>query len=148
MIQVMVNNDIAPAISESRLATTVRQVLVDHGISRGEISVAIVDDSTIHELNRAHLEHDYPTDVLSFQLERTSSYLEGEIVVSWDTACRSAAEYGWSSTSVLLLYVVHGALHLVGYEDHTVQDRAVMRQQEAKYLRLAEVELSAQEPST
>jgi probable rRNA maturation factor len=144
----MVNNEIASSISESRLATTVRRVLEDHGINHGEVSVAVVDDQTIHGLNRAHLEHDYPTDVLSFLLERTSSYLEGEIVVSWDTACRSAGEYGWSSTSELILYVVHGALHLVGYEDHTEDDRALMRQQEAKYLRLADVGLSAQEPST
>ena len=68
-------------------------IVADAGVSDGTLSIAVVDDSTIHELNRQYLDHDYPTDVLSFVLEREAERLEGEIIVSLDTAARAAADY-------------------------------------------------------
>ena len=63
-----------------------RAILADAGISTGMVSVAVVDDPAIHRLNREFLQHDYPTDVLSFLLERDGEHLEGEVIVSSDTA--------------------------------------------------------------
>ena len=68
-----------------------------------------MDDRTIQQLNRQYLDHDEPTDVLSFLLEREAERLEGEIVVSRDTAACSAPAYGWTPADELLLYVIHGA---------------------------------------
>jgi probable rRNA maturation factor len=103
-------------------------------VGHAQLSIAIVDDATIHELNRRYLEHDYPTDVLSFTLERDNEHLEGEVIASAETAARSAADYGWSADDELLLYVVHGTLHLVGHDDGTPDERAVMRRLERRYL--------------
>jgi probable rRNA maturation factor len=97
------------------------------------VSVAIVDDPTIHRLNRQFLEHDYPTDVLSFALAEPPR-VEGEIIASIDTARREAAEAGWAPEDELLLYAVHGALHLVGYRDKTSAEAAVMRTAERSVL--------------
>ena len=72
--------------------------------------------------------------MLSFPLRREEGYVQGEIIVSGQTAVRSAAEYGWSAADELLLYVVHGCLHLVGYDDGTPQARAEMRARERHYL--------------
>ena len=110
-----------------------------------EISVAIVDDTTIHELNRAYLNHDYETDVLSFvlALDEDERRLEGEIIVSADTAERVAQEVGWSLQNELLLYLIHGALHLVGYDDKTPSDRHEMRAAERRYLTLMEIPIPA-----
>ena len=69
-----------------------------------ELSVAVVDDPTIHELNRQFLDHDYPTDVLSFLLERDGDALEGEVVVSADTRGPRRSN-GWPADDELLLYV-------------------------------------------
>jgi probable rRNA maturation factor len=80
------------------------------------------------------LNHDYPTDVLSFLLERNDNRLEGEIIVSADTALSAAPRYGWSAGDELLLYVIHGALHLVGYDDQTPEAQAEMRRHEAAIL--------------
>lgn len=121
-------------IDPTRLRTAVETVLSGEGISSGEISLAVVDDEAIHELNRRWLEHDEPTDVLSFVLEEADGYREGEIIVSADTALARSGEFGWSAHDELLLYVIHGALHLVGYDDKRPTDREQMRQRERFYL--------------
>ena len=86
---------------------------------KATISVAVVDDDAISELNGEFLGHQGPTDVLSFVLEQGEDFLDGEVVVSAETAQRAAAEFGWSAAEELLLYVIHGALHLAGYDDAT-----------------------------
>lgn len=123
-------------IDAAKLRTAVETVLSGAGISSGEISLAVVDDAAIHELNLRWLAHDEPTDVLSFVLEEADGYREGEIIVSADTALARAGEFGWSANDELLLYVVHGALHLVGYDDKEAADREQMRQRERFYLEM------------
>lgn len=130
----LVANRQVRSFSNTQLRDLVREVLTDHGVSEAEISVAIVDDKEIHDLNQRFLQHDYPTDVLSFVLERDGSRLEGEIVASAETAARCADEYGGSAEHELLLYVLHGTLHLVGYDDHSPADRQQMRAREQEYL--------------
>jgi len=123
-------------LEPERLASAVRRVLEDAGIERGEISLAILDDAAIRELNRRYLDHDEATDVLSFLLDRQGADLEGEIVVSADTAARSAAAYGWNAADEVLLYVIHGALHLVGHDDDVPELRLKMQDSERRYLAL------------
>jgi probable rRNA maturation factor len=120
----------------ARLRRAVQAIAADAGIERGSVSIALVDDRTIHELNRKYLEHDYPTDVLSFVLESEPGQLEGEIVVSADMAERRAAEFGWRGEDELLLYVIHGALHLVGHDDQAAETQLEMRKYESRYLAL------------
>ena len=126
----------AHAIDHARLKRAVRSVLQAAGIRSAEISIAIVDDRRMHALNRQYLDHDYPTDVLSFILERDASTgsLEGEVIVSADYAAREATRYGWTTGDELLLYVIHGCLHLVGHDDHTPEGQAAMRAAEAGHL--------------
>lgn len=121
-------------IDASRLKTAVRHILDDAPFSSAVISLAIVDDPTIHDLNRRFLDHDYATDVLSFVLESTDERLEGEVIVSADTAARLAGAWHWSPADELLLYVIHGTLHLVGYDDTTPETRQEMRAREDDYL--------------
>jgi probable rRNA maturation factor len=122
-------------VDQDQLAAAARLILEDHGPATARISIALVDDPTIHALNRQYLNHDYPTDVLSFVLEHERDFLEGEIVVSGETALNASRAYGWEATDELLLYVVHGMLHLVGFDDRTAAARAAMRRAERDYLR-------------
>jgi probable rRNA maturation factor len=122
-------------IDSERLEAAVERILQDAGLREADVSLAIVDDPTIHQINRQFLQHDYPTDVLSFLLERSEDRLEGEVIASADTAIRSAAEFGWQPADELLLYVIHGTLHLVGYDDLAPQLLAEMRERERGYLK-------------
>ena len=135
MIQVEVTNEQrSTPVEEDRVRSIVEMIIADARINDAEISIAVVDDPTIHKLNRRHLNHDYATDVLSFVLERQENHLEGEIVVSGDTAFSAAGDYGWSAEEELLLYVIHGSLHLVGFDDQTPEAREQMRALERRWL--------------
>jgi probable rRNA maturation factor len=133
--RILVANEQATlTLQESHLIAAVQAILVDSQFATAYISIAVVDDPTIHALNVQYLQHNYPTDVLSFVLEETEDRLEGELVVSTDTALREAAEAGWSPQDELLLYIIHGMLHLVGYDDHAPADQVEMYAAEAHYL--------------
>jgi probable rRNA maturation factor len=97
------------------------------------VSVAVVDDDEMQAHNQRHLQHDYPTDVLSF-LMADSPGIEGELLLSADTARREAAARGHPAYHELLLYAVHGVLHLLGFDDHTPGDRRRMRRAERETL--------------
>jgi probable rRNA maturation factor len=133
-LRVQVANETDAAVDAERIEAAVQAAFAGSAYSTATVSVAIVDDEAIHALNRQFLDHDYPTDVLSFPLEDAPPSLEGEIVVSFDTAIRCAAEAGWSAADELLLYVVHGALHLAGYRDKVQADADEMRAREAAIL--------------
>jgi probable rRNA maturation factor len=138
-LTIEINADEQPhAVNRLRLKKAVRTILRDAGIKSAEISIAIVTDARMHELNRQYLEHDYPTDVLSFVLadDKRAKSLEGEIIASSDYAAREAPRYGWTADDELLLYIIHGCLHLVGHDDTRAKLKAAMRVAEAHYLAL------------
>lgn len=93
-------------------------------------SISIVDDPTIHRLNREHLDHDWPTDVISFVFESENGNIDGEIIASIDTASRLAQQAAWPTADELLLYIIHGLLHLAGLDDINPDDCQQMREYE------------------
>lgn len=130
------NDQLTYTYDEDRLKQAVRGVLAEAGVRSGEISIAIVDDRRMHALNRQYLAHDYPTDVLSFVLDsdEAAGSLDGEIIASAEYAAREATRYGWTADDELLLYVIHGCLHLVGHDDQSPEGQAIMRAAEEKHL--------------
>jgi probable rRNA maturation factor len=131
----LVNEQSRHAVDEALLVEAANAVLRDSAYRSATISLAVVDDATIHELNRQYLNHDWPTDVLSFVLEQDETHLEGEVIISADTAAASAAEFAWPAAAEQFLYVLHGTLHLVGYGDKSPKETERMRSAEVKYLR-------------
>lgn len=122
------------AVNEIELVAAVQTVLNGSDYASANVSVAVVDDEAMHDLNRRFLGHDWPTDVLSFVLDEEHGHLEGEIIISADTAAASAGEIGWPAAAEQLLYVIHGSLHLVGYRDKTAADKKEMQAAEARFL--------------
>jgi probable rRNA maturation factor len=127
------NRQSAVALDRAMLRKAVRRVLRDADLRKARISVAVVDDDTIARLNWQYLRHRGPADVLSFVLDEGDG-LEGEVIVGAGTALRNAPRYGWAAHDELLLYVVHGALHLVGYDDLKAAARARMQKREREVL--------------
>ncbi len=134
-LEILIADEQSRPVDLKRLRSGAAQVFADAGIRGGEVSIAVVDDPTIHQINNQYLQHDYPTDVISFVFDRQGETLHGEIIVSSDTAAASCAEYGWPEADELLLYVVHGALHLVGYDDKSPEKEVLMRQAERATMR-------------
>lgn len=117
-------------ISRVLIEKCVRSVL---GNRNGEISVIFVDSRRCKTLNRTFLGHDYVTDVISFTLE-PAPRLEGEVYVNLDRARQQANEYEVKFTHEVLRLVIHGTLHLIGYDDATASKRKRMTMQEDRYL--------------
>jgi probable rRNA maturation factor len=127
------NRQKAVRVDKRSIRKVVRRILEDAGIESAEISIAIVDDAAIAKVHGEFLDDDSPTDVISFVLDASPGRLEGEVVASAETATLRAPEYDQSAEEELFLYVVHGLLHLVGYDDTTPKARKVMRAMERKY---------------
>jgi probable rRNA maturation factor len=125
----------AVAIDRGRMREIVRAVLDGENEPQAEISLAFVDNATIHNLNKRYLQHDEPTDVLSFPLsEPGAAKLSGELVIGAEVALAQARERGHDVQAELALYVIHGLLHLCGYDDHDDADVRKMRARERHYL--------------
>ena len=120
----------------ARLKDCARAVLAGEGVQEAKVSLAFVDDATIAGLNKRFLDHDGPTDVITFPYSgRGAKKLEGEVVIGVEVAQREAAERGHDANTELCLYVIHGVLHLCGYDDRSAKGAAAMRRKEREYLR-------------
>jgi probable rRNA maturation factor len=123
------------AVDRKRVREIARAVLDGEGVADAEISLAFVDNATIHTLNKRYLDHDEPTDVLSFPLsEPGAKRLAGELVIGAEVAQAQAQERGHDVQQELALYVIHGLLHLCGYDDKTDEGAQEMRGRERHYL--------------
>src|SRR5579871_1992960 len=94
-------------VDRARMRETVRAVLEGEGVADAEISLAFVDNPTIHRLNQRYLQHDEPTDVLSFPLsDPNAAKLSGELVIGVEVAREQAAQRGHDVQAELALYVI------------------------------------------
>jgi len=98
------------------------RILSDLGCHDGELSIVLLDDDDIQHLNRDHLSRDYPTNVLAFPMG--DGPLLGDVVISTETAQREANESGITLEEDLGILLVHGILHLLGYDHEGVPEEA------------------------
>lgn len=106
-----------------RVERAVEMVLAREGVADAEVSYAFLDDAAIAELNRDHLGHEGPTDVISFPLSSEGQPLVGDVYVGAEQARRQADDLGVELEEELLRLVVHGTLHVLGYEHPEGEDR-------------------------
>lgn len=122
-------------IDRGKMRETARAVLEGEGVADAAVSLAFVDNPTIHALNKRHLDHDEPTDVLSFPYSAPNAKkLQGELVIGVEVAKAQAESRGHDLQAELALYVIHGLLHLCGHEDKTEAGAKAMREREQHYL--------------
>ena len=133
--------DEIPAAFDERIDAIVHAATSHRGFSTGRIGVCVTTDDEIREINVRHLDHDYATDVISFPYLCQSPRVEGELVVSLETAVRESASVGWDWESELTLYIVHGVLHLCGMDDQSSSCRRAMRTAEQEVMRSLGIKL-------
>lgn len=117
----------------SRLARRVAETELKK-ISHFELSIVAMCDIELLEINQNSLGHDWLTDVITFEIERDKDSLEAEIYLSTERAVENAQQYNEPVDVELLRLVVHGVLHLAGYEDKTAAAKKRMRSREGLYL--------------
>lgn len=130
-------------VSQDWLERVARAALAAEQVEAAELCILVVGDRKIARLHEDWLEDSSPTDVITFDLtEPGTTVLRGDIVVSAETAARVARQIaagrpGWTARHELAYYVVHGILHLTGYDDRTTADRRTMRARERAVMKAA-----------
>ena len=104
----------------------------------GDISIIFCSDNYILDINMKYLQHDYFTDIITFDYCEGEK-LSGDLFISVDSVRENAAQYGTEFADELNRVMVHGILHLIGYDDHTQKDIKTMRSKENYYLSLREL---------
>jgi rRNA maturation RNase YbeY len=124
-------------IPRTLLTKAAEQTFAQHNTSEASVNIILFDNPDIHEMNKQFLNHDYPTDVITFPLnEENENAIEGEIYIGAEIAAIQAQEYGVSFQNELARLVAHGCLHLLGFDDATDELRQQMKVQEDSVLAL------------
>ena len=119
---------------EKRLTNRWLKLVAESEIRRlGDISIIFCSDNYILDVNMRYLQHDYFTDIITFDYCE-GDRLSGDLFISVDSVRENAAFYGTEFADELNRVIVHGLLHLIGYDDHTEDEIAVMRAKENYYL--------------
>ena len=100
-----------------------------------QLQYIFCSDDYLLEINKQHLNHNYYTDIITFDLSDKPNAVTGEIYISIDRVKDNAKTYNVPFKQELLRVIFHGALHLCGYKDKTEKDQTLMRKAEDKYLR-------------
>lgn len=115
-VEVSIGEGVTSPADPARVEAAVRHVLRGEGVLVAEISVALVSDAEITALNEDYLQHQGPTDVISFALHEEGESPLGDIYVCVDQATRQAPEYGAAPADEVVRLAVHGTLHVLGYD--------------------------------
>ena len=136
----ILNQQSSLEVPEEKIRGVLKHIMLEELGHEVNISVAIVSDHRIAELNKAFLDHIGPTDVLALPLGEEEDTTEsmavfGEIVISAGRAIEEARQRKIDPQLELILYAIHGMLHLVGYTDDTLKDLKVMQRRETEVLK-------------
>jgi probable rRNA maturation factor len=140
-VEVQIEARFAESVSAEWLSSVAQTTLQVEGRNAGSLTVVVTDDEAVHKLNREYLGIDAPTDVLSFGGESpdfvgapdTQGYL-GDVLIAYPQAQTQATAAGYAVESELALLVVHGVLHLLGYDHQSPEDKAAMWSQQKEIL--------------
>jgi probable rRNA maturation factor len=128
------SEDIAmPHIAKRKVTAWIKEVAKRHGYRVGEISYIFCSDEKILEVNRQYLQHDYYTDVITFD-DTEDTTINGDIFISLDTVKSNSEQFGSSYEEEFYRVVIHGILHLCGINDKGPGEREIMEQHENEAL--------------
>nr|WKN39131.1 rRNA maturation RNase YbeY [Tunicatimonas sp. TK19036] len=114
-----------------------QSIIHSHSSTLSSINYIFCSDEYLLNVNRVYLDHDYYTDIITFdQRDSIDEPIEADIFISIERVQENAAQLNFSFLSELIRVLVHGVLHLLGYDDHSETDRVIMRNLEEQYIEL------------
>ena len=123
-------------IKTDSIKELVGSVLKNQDCKRGEVKIIFTKDEVIRLFKKKYFNIDVYSDVISFNLEEGEEPLEGEVYISWDRVIENAKIFSQNFETELKRIIIHGSLHLVGYDDKTEDEKFFMGNLEEKYLSL------------
>ena len=125
-----------PPIDPMRDKAWIEAVAEKHGKTIGELYYYFCSDDKLLKINRERLGHDFYTDIVTFPLTDCETVLSSEFCISTDRIKENAETFGRSYENELHRVIIHGVLHLIGFDDHTEEDEKEMREKEEESLKL------------
>lgn len=125
--------------NEEHFSKWISEVILSENKKEGDINYIFCDDEYILEINKQYLQHDYYTDIISFDYS-VGNELHGDIFISVDRVRENAIDFNVSFDEELKRVVIHGVLHYCGYKDKSEDDKQVMRQKEDEKIKMFHVE--------
>lgn len=120
-----------------KIRLLIGDIIENAGKHAGDINVIITNDENLRKINVQFLEHDYYTDVITFNYNE-EDLINGEIYISADTVRENSKEYKATFNNELTRVIIHGVLHLIGFDDKTDELRSEMRSHEDHWLAILE----------
>ncbi|NTU57778.1 MAG: rRNA maturation RNase YbeY [Chlorobiaceae bacterium] len=120
-------------LPEPRIARAIQEVLASEACSADSIEAIYCGNRMIRRINREFLQHDYVTDTITFRYNEGPE-IEGEFYISLDVIESNAARFDVTFEDELLRVTIHSVLHLIGYDDYSIEERAEMTRLENHYL--------------
>ena len=117
----------------TRLKNWIDKVIQDEGLILGDINYIYTSDDYLLKINKEYLSHDYYTDIVTFNYCEEPT-INGDIFISIDTIKNNSTRFDVSFVEELHRVMIHGILHLMGYDDQNYEEKAAMRQKENYYL--------------
>ena len=127
-----------PPIDPQKTKAWITEVTQHYGKTIGELHYYFCSDDQLLEINKQRLGHDFYTDIVTFPLTDCETVLSSEFCISTDRIKENAVTFGRTYESELHRVIIHGVLHLIGFDDHSEEDEKEMREQEEKCLVLLE----------
>ena len=122
-----------PCFDSEFFVSAITDLIHSENKKLGDITLLFCDDTHILKMNKEHLNHDYYTDILTFDYCADNT-ISGELLISWDTIQSNALKYKVDKQTELKRVVFHGVLHLCGYNDKNKEEIQLMRLKENEYL--------------
>lgn len=130
------NEDVPfPKIKKRRTSCWIKDVIISEGKAIGNISFIFCSDDYLWEVNKKYLNHDYYTDIITFDYVE-DAIINGDIFISIDRVRDNAREFSTSIINELHRVLIHGILHLIGYEDKSKEDKMLMTAKEDYYFKV------------
>lgn len=136
MIRFRAIDVVIPDIDTERVRRWVESVIVESGYRVGELCYIFCSDTALLKINQERLGHDFYTDIVTFPLGDCETFISSEFCISVDRIAENCINFGRSFESELLRVMIHGVLHLTGFDDLTEEDRNMMRSKEEECLNL------------
>jgi probable rRNA maturation factor len=127
-LSVNVHND--AKIDKKYIHNIVKQLKKELEFGIGSIQINFINSSEIMRINKKYLNHDYSTDIITFDYSESHISLEGEIFISTDDAILNSKKYGVKFKNEIMRLIIHGFLHLLGYNDQSQKEKVVMKRLE------------------
>jgi probable rRNA maturation factor len=125
--------------SQRKKSVWIKKVILTEGKKLSSLNVIFCSDVYLSEINQQYLKHDTFTDIITFDLSSTQDDIEGEIYISIDRVIENALLFGSDFDTELCRVIIHGVLHLSGYNDKTSLEKSVMRKKEDASLSLRSI---------